>query len=220
MFDLTVQSFHPLRTCSAVVLLVAISFGMPAAADALSEAAGRYRIDNSSSGTLPGRPDRRGRRHPAAIFGSYAGSFRIDGNNVANSSVSFTLYPKSVRATKSASRISCAPTRFSTWPHPEITFRSTSAIRVGKDEARIDGVLTARGKARKAAFDATVRTQRRQDFLPRDRVHLPVALRQSRHADLFQCRPVRHGPERHAQLNDCLIARLGGVASCGRQLRG
>jgi polyisoprenoid-binding protein YceI len=160
MFYLTVQSFHPWRTCSAAVLLVAMSFGVPAAADALSEAAGRYRIDSSSSirfqvAQAGGGGGIRG------SFGSYKGSFQIDGKNVANSSVSFTLYPKSVRANeKRVEDFLRSDAVFDVANYPEITFRSTGVKRVSNDEARIDGVLTARGKARKAAFEATVRERK------------------------------------------------------------
>jgi polyisoprenoid-binding protein YceI len=40
--------------------------------------------------------------------------------------------------------------------YPEITFRSTAVQRTGASTARIVGVLTARGKSRKAEFAAVV----------------------------------------------------------------
>jgi polyisoprenoid-binding protein YceI len=127
----------------------------PASADALSEAAGNYRIDSSSS--INFKVDQVGGGGINGSFGSYSGSFKIDGNNVSKSNVTITLFSKSVQAKQA--RITDflrSDAVFDVANHPEITFRSTSVTRISDDEARIDGVLTARGKSRKAQFDATV----------------------------------------------------------------
>ena len=39
---------------------------------------------------------------------------------------------------------------------PEITFRSTRVTRIGENSARLEGMLTARGKSKKASFDIAV----------------------------------------------------------------
>ncbi|WP_442582945.1 YceI family protein [Mesorhizobium sp. ASY16-5R] len=127
----------------------------PASADALSEAAGNYRIDSSSS--INFKVDQVGGGGIDGSFGSYSGSFKIDGNNVSKSNVSITLFSKSVQAKQA--RITDflrSDAVFDVANHPQITFRSTSVTRISDDEARIDGVLTARGKSRKAQFEATV----------------------------------------------------------------
>ena len=127
----------------------------PASADALSEAAGNYRIDSSSR--INFEVDQVGGGGIKGSFGSYSGSFRIDGNNVSKSKVTITLFSKSVKANQA--RITDflrSDAVFDVANYPEITFRSTSVTKTGNDEARIDGVLTARGKSRKAQFEATV----------------------------------------------------------------
>ena len=152
------RPFVTLRARTAALLAGAL-FALPAApaaADALSQAAGRYRIDNSSS--IRFRVDQAGGGGIQGNFGSYKGSFKIDGNNVANSSVNFTLYPKSVHAgERRVEDFLRSDAVFDVANFPEITFRSTGVKRIGDDGARIDGVLTARGKSRKAAFDARLK---------------------------------------------------------------
>jgi polyisoprenoid-binding protein YceI len=128
---------------------------VPASADALSEAAGNYRIDSSSS--INFKVDQVGGGGINGSFRSYSGSFKIDGSNVSKSNVTITLFAKSVQAKQA--RITDflrSDAVFDVANHPEITFRSTSVTRISDDEARIDGVLTARGKSRKAQFEATV----------------------------------------------------------------
>jgi len=128
----------------------------PAAADALAEAAGSYRIDGSSSirfavDQVGGGGGIKG------SFPAYKGSFRIDGGNVGRSSVTITLYPQSVQASEArVEQFLRSDAVFDAAQYPEITFRSTSVTRTGASTAKIDGVLTARGKSRPASFQAAV----------------------------------------------------------------
>jgi polyisoprenoid-binding protein YceI len=146
---------------SVVMPLFMLAFFVPtlaANADALADAAGTYRINKSSS--ISFKVDQVGGGGIKGNFGAYSGTFRIDGKNVAKSNVAFTLYPKSVRANEARmEEFLRSDAVFDVAAHPEITFRSTSVTRTGGDTARIDGVLTARGKARKAQFTATLRKQ-------------------------------------------------------------
>ncbi|MBS3649097.1 polyisoprenoid-binding protein [Pseudaminobacter sp. 19-2017] len=137
----------------ALALLGGLS---PAAADALAQGAGSYRIAPNSSirfhvGQVAG----------AGIngsFGSFGGSFAINGNDVSKSSVAFTLYPKSVRAGEPrVEDFLRSNAVFDVAEHPQITFRSTSVRRIGPNEAAISGVLTARGRSGPAKFDARLR---------------------------------------------------------------
>ncbi|PSJ64777.1 polyisoprenoid-binding protein [Mesorhizobium ephedrae] len=138
------------------VLASLAAWAPPASADALSEAAGRYRIDKTSS--IRFSVDQAGGGGIRGSFGAYSGAFRIDGQDIAKSSVTITLYPKSVHANEARmENFLRSDAVFDVANHPEITFRSTAVKRIGEDAARIDGVLTARGKARKAQFDATLR---------------------------------------------------------------
>lgn len=129
-----------------------------AAADALSDASGSYRIDGSSS--IRFAVDQAGGGGIKGTFPDYKGSFRIDGGNVGKSSVSITLYPRSVRANEArVEEFLRSDAVFDVERYPEISFRSTSVERTGDSTARIVGVLTARGKSRKAEFDASVSRQ-------------------------------------------------------------
>lgn len=126
-----------------------------AAADALSDAAGSYRIEGSSS--IRFVVDQVGGGGIKGSFPDYKGSFSIDGGNVGKSSVTITLYPKSVRASEArVEEFLRSDAVFYAERYPEITFRSTSVRRTGASTARIDGMLTARGKSRPASFQATV----------------------------------------------------------------
>lgn len=139
--------------------LAGLPVGAEAAADALAEAAGNYRIDGSSS--IRFAVDQAGGGGIRGNFPDYKGSFRIDGSNVAKSSVTITLYPKSVRANEArVENFLRSDAVFDVANYPEITFRSTSVQRTGASTARIVGVLTARGKSRKAEFTANVDRQR------------------------------------------------------------
>lgn len=155
MYD---QFRSPLLAAKLAGWIVAASLVLPtapASADALSEAAGSYRIDASSS--INFKVDQVGGGGIKGSFGSYSGSFKIDGNNVSKSNVTITLVSKSVKANQA--RITDflrSDAVFDVTNYPEITFRSTSVTKTGDDGARIDGVLTARGKSRKAQFAATV----------------------------------------------------------------
>ncbi|MEW9836177.1 YceI family protein [Mesorhizobium marinum] len=128
------------------------------AADALSQAAGSYSIDGSSS--IRFAVDQVGGGGIRGSFASYKGSFRIDGGNVGKSSVAITLYPRSVRANeRRVEDFLRSDAVFDVADYPEITFRSTAVTRTGASTARIDGILTARGHARPAMFLATVGRQ-------------------------------------------------------------
>jgi polyisoprenoid-binding protein YceI len=146
-----------LAVCAAF-LLAASPAGFPAtaeaAADALADAAGRYDIDGSSS--IRFAVDQIGGGGIKGSFPDYKGSFLIDGRDVGRSKVTITLYPRSVRA--SEARVESflrSDAVFDVEHYPEITFRSTAVQRTGPSSAKIVGVLTARGKSRKAEFEAS-----------------------------------------------------------------
>lgn len=146
-------------------LIPALTFIASAHADALSEAAGSYRIEPSSRiafhvGQIGG----------GGIDGSFAqfhGTFSIDSADIGRSKVNITLIPASVRAReKRVENFLRSDAVFDVENFPEITFRSTSVRRTSETIALIDGVLTARGKSRKAQFEASVsdRSRRRIVF--------------------------------------------------------
>lgn len=153
---------NAIRAGCVAPFLAGLPVGLPAsveaAADALSEAAGSYRIGGSSSVRFA--VDHVGGGGIRGSFPDYAGSFSIDGRDVGRSSVTITLYPKSVRASEArVENFLRSDAVFDVENYPEITFHSTRVTRTGASTARIDGVLTARGKSRPAAFQAEVARQ-------------------------------------------------------------
>lgn len=86
-------------------------------------------------------------------FGKFSGNFRIDGNNIARSSVDFTLYPESVETgERRVEDFLKSSAVFDSATYRTVTFRSTSITQTGPDTAAVEGTLTARGKARKERF--------------------------------------------------------------------
>ena len=151
-----------LRASLSALVLAAGLAGFPpsarAAADALADAAGSYRIDKSSS--IRFAVDQLGGGGINGSFPDYKGSFRVDGSNLGRSSVTITLYPKSVRANEArVESFLRSDAVFDVERYPEITFRSTAVQRTGASTARIVGMLTARGKSRRAEFKADVSRQ-------------------------------------------------------------
>ncbi|MCX7304962.1 MAG: YceI family protein [Hyphomicrobiales bacterium] len=151
------------RAGLAVVFLAASPVGFAAtaqaSADALTEAAGSYHIDKTSS--IRFAVDQIGGGGIRGSFGDYKGSFSIDGRDVGKSTVMFTLYPKSVHANEArVEDFLRSDAVFDAEEYPEVTFRSTAVTRTGGSTATIKGVLTARGKSRPTELQATV-TERR-----------------------------------------------------------
>jgi polyisoprenoid-binding protein YceI len=145
-------------------LIPAFAFVVSAHADALSEAAGNYRIDPSSRIAF----------HVGQIagggidgdFAQFSGTFNINGTNIGQSKVSFTLMPASVRTREArVADFLRSDAVFDVENFPEISFRSTDVTRTGENSARIDGVLMARGKTRKAQFLASVSDRTRRSIV-------------------------------------------------------
>nr|WP_245294650.1 YceI family protein [Xaviernesmea rhizosphaerae] len=121
-----------------------------------SYAANHYRIDPASHiGFHVGQAG-----DGAGISGTFpevSGSFDIDRNDLAHSSVAVTLRAGSI--TTGQGRIDTflrSNAVFDATNHPEITFRSTRVVPTGPKSATIEGILTARGQSRKEAFQATL----------------------------------------------------------------
>jgi cytochrome b561/polyisoprenoid-binding protein YceI len=140
---------------AAGVLAASVAPSATARADALSEAAGTYRITSSSS--IAFTVAQSGGGGINARFGRFRGSFRIDANNFDNSRVEITILPASVVASEGrVTNFLRSDAVFDAANHPEITFRSTSVTRTGENTARIEGVLTARGRSRPEVFEASL----------------------------------------------------------------
>jgi polyisoprenoid-binding protein YceI len=139
-----------------VLVLAVFAAALPAGALELGQAAGRYAIgpggsnidfsiDNAAGGALKGG------------FGSFSGTIRIDGNNIARSRVDITIIPASVSTGKQ--RIDDflkSGAVFDVANERQITFRSASVTRTGDNTATIKGRLTARGKTFNETFQATL----------------------------------------------------------------
>lgn len=147
---------HSMISTGAGLALSLAGLAGAANADALSEAAGQYRIEPSSHigfhiGEVGGDPGITG------DFSKFHGTFRIDAHNFERSSVQFELMPASVRTGEARiDKFLRSDAVFNADAYPEIRFRSTKVTRTGDDTARIEGQLTARGRTHPAEFIATV----------------------------------------------------------------
>jgi polyisoprenoid-binding protein YceI len=159
------HAVRPLRNAMLGTAIAAMIACLPVIAhsDPLAEAAGNYRIAPSSR--IAFSVAQVGGGGIAGDFGEFRGTFRIDGKDIGRSNVSFTLMPASVRTGEPrVENFLRSDAVFDVANFPEISFRSTSVTRTGDNSARIEGVLTARGKARKATFDASVGTRAKRSI--------------------------------------------------------
>ncbi|WEX87302.1 YceI family protein [Sinorhizobium garamanticum] len=148
-----------IKSALKATVCVAFVFATPVAnaqAPALADAAGSYRITSPSSiqfsvGQVGGGGG------IAGNFAKFTGGFRIDGSDIARSSVEFTLYPESVRAReRRIEEFLRSSAVFDAANFQTVTFRSTSVRQTGPDTATVEGALTARGKTRKERFAVTL----------------------------------------------------------------
>ncbi|OOL15080.1 hypothetical protein BRY73_20820 [Ochrobactrum sp. P6BS-III] len=124
-------------------------------ADSLEAVNGHYTIQRSS--VIGFRVGQVGGGGLAGSFAEFAGDFNLNAQNLAKSSVSFTLKPASVDAKQT--RISDflrSSAVFDIEHYPVLAFRSTKITQTGPLNARIDGVLTARGKSHGETFFASM----------------------------------------------------------------
>jgi cytochrome b561/polyisoprenoid-binding protein YceI len=153
----------------ATVVAAGLVLAIPAAAraDALAEAAGRYRITPSSSIAFTVRQVGGGGIN--AAFGKFGGTFRLS-EDIGRSSVEITILPESVSTReKRVENFLRSDAVFDVANYPEITFRSTRVTRTGANSARIEGVLTARGKSLRQHFDASLVERSRRSIVFRVR---------------------------------------------------
>ncbi|WP_429123014.1 YceI family protein [Ensifer sp. 4252] len=148
------QQSKPSRAVLALCTVFATTFG-PSAASAsapqLSDAAGSYGITGASRVRFS--VAQVGGGGIVGDFGKFSGNFRIDGSNIARSSVEFTLYPESVETGESrVEEFLKSSAVFDSATYRTVTFRSTSVKQTGPDTAAVEGTLTARGKTRKERF--------------------------------------------------------------------
>ncbi|PZP53670.1 MAG: polyisoprenoid-binding protein [Agrobacterium fabrum] len=137
-----------------VSLFIVILAGSPAAANPLSTAAGRYRIDPAShigfsiaqvagpgiKGTIP----------------DISGRFDIDPDQPAKSYVEISLNPSSVRTGQErVENFLRSSAVFNIAVYPQIVFRSSRVTQDGPRSAMVEGILTARGISRRETFHAT-----------------------------------------------------------------
>ncbi|OAP34433.1 polyprenyl-pyrophosphate binding protein [Sinorhizobium glycinis] len=146
------------RNLALTALSALMTIALPARAQApsLADAAGSYSISSSSRIHFTvGQTG--GGGGIAGNFAKFSGKFRIDGGNVAHSSVEFTLFPDSVRAReRRIENFLRSSAVFDTANFRTVTFRSTSVTQTGPDRATVEGAMTARGKTRKERFAVTL----------------------------------------------------------------
>ncbi len=126
-----------------------------ACADALSKLGGRYSILPSSR--IAFSVGQVGGGGINGAFSQFSGSFDLHPEAIARSRVAFSLTPASVMAREPRiENFLRSSAVFDVAEYPVITFRSARVIPEGANNARIEGVLSARGKSAPAVFEATL----------------------------------------------------------------
>jgi len=131
--------------------------------------AGAYLLDVNHS-SLTFSVSHLGLSNYVVRFTRFDGSINLDPKNVANSSVTFTVDPSSVRTDyRGDYRATHPKSTFASWDEalgrdpnllnarqfPEATFQSTSVEVTGPNTARVVGDLTMLGQTRPATFTVT-----------------------------------------------------------------
>ena len=142
------------RMLGALVAALMLS-SWPAGGDTLSDVAGRYEIQRSSEIGFSVAQVAGG-----AISGSFekfSGTFVLHPRDVSASRVILTLRPASVvTGQPRIENFLRSSAVFDSSDYPMITFRSIRVVPVGSETARIDGILSARGKSHEETFTATL----------------------------------------------------------------
>lgn len=135
--------------------LASLSAAIPARADTLSALHGRYVIAPSSR--IAFSVAQVGGGGIDGVFSRFSGSFDLHPDNVARSSVTFSLKPESVATGEPrVENFLRSSAVFDVAAYPVITFRSTSVRQQGSNRALVEGLLTARGITRRETFEATL----------------------------------------------------------------
>lgn len=135
---------------SAAMLAPAFASG-----EGLASVSGHYAIQPSSHVAFS--VDQVGSGGIAGTFGQFSGNFDLNSQNIAKSSVSFTLKPGSVSTQQQ--RITDflqSSAVFDVKNYPTITFHSTRVSQTGPTTATIEGDLSAHGKTHKETFTASL----------------------------------------------------------------
>ena len=137
-----------------ICVLAIVVMAPPTSADLLLEqAAGRYVIEAAGSRISFSVPQVGG-GGIKGVFKTFSGTFEINRRNIERSDVSITVDPTSVDT--GAERVDAfirGKAIFDAERKPPVTFRTTKVTRTGKDTARLDGFLKARGIDKPASFD-------------------------------------------------------------------
>lgn len=150
---------------TAVALASAFLACLPASADILSEAAGKYTIEPVS--IINFKVAQVGGGGINGAFGKFSGVFMLSAKGVSQSDVVFTLFPESVATKdKRVENFLRSSAVFDSAQFPKVTFRSTSVRQIDDKTAEIKGQLTARGITKPASFMASLSNQsgRELDF--------------------------------------------------------
>ncbi|SON54993.1 hypothetical protein HDIA_1452 [Hartmannibacter diazotrophicus] len=138
----------------AASLLVAAAV-LPANAETLDVAPGRYAIDSSSQ--IHFSVGQIGGGGIEGTFQRFHGVFDLHPKDIGKSTVDFVLNPGSVTAgTPVIENFLKSGVVFDVADYPDITFRSTRVTQTGDTTAKIEGTLTAKGHTYPQTFDATL----------------------------------------------------------------
>lgn len=137
------------------VIMVLAAMPISSHADTFGIASGHYTIQQSS--LIAFTVNQVGGGGLRGSFGEFTGNLELDAQDLSRSSVSFRLRPASVDARHP--RITDflkSSAVFDVRNYPVLTFKSTRITQTGPRTARVDGMLTARGKTHGETFFAAL----------------------------------------------------------------
>ena len=143
-----------MATRHLICVLAIVVMAPPASADLLLEqAAGRYVIEAAGS-RISFSVSQVGGGGIKGVFKTFSGTFEINRREIERSEVSITVDPRSVdTGVERVDAFIRGKAIFDAERKPPVTFRTTKVTRTGKDRAKLDGFLKARGIEKPASFD-------------------------------------------------------------------
>jgi polyisoprenoid-binding protein YceI len=151
------MNFKNILLSAAVSALLLVP--IPARADALSEAAGKYQITPQSR--IGFDVAQAGGGGITGTFGKFSGNFVLDPSGLAKSRVDFQLFPQSVKTgQKRVEDFLRSSAVFDTENFAQVTFRSSKITQLTPTSARVEGVLNARGISKPTKFEVSLQERK------------------------------------------------------------
>ena len=148
-----------------IALATAAALASPALAQSADAPAGAY-VNDKTHSSLTWKIKHQGLSYYTARFTTFDAEINFDPKNVATSSLSVTIDPKTIETDYEAQRPDGNTTDFNkelieedrffnVGAHPTITFKSTSVAKTGDTTGKVTGDLTFLGVTKPVTLDVT-----------------------------------------------------------------